>query len=273
LGGLRFTEAQGTISDHRGILSIYPLSFKSGPGYCYARVEIDRNQEHGLLKVSGHAEDLDASVLHEDIFLKRGLVSGRLRGDFYLQGQPGDNFWPTAQGGIYLQLKDGTLRKFRGLAQVFSILNVSQLFALKLPDMDVEGMPFDLLEASVLVGEGLMTTKDLRVASEAMNMSLVGTKNLLEDSVDFDLAVMPLGTVDKVITKIPIAGWILAGEEKALITAQFKIKGPSETPEVTAVPITAVSETLFGIIKRTVGLPFKLIKDIDTLFKTEPQKK
>jgi len=273
LGGLRFDQAQGTITDHNGIFSIYPLSFKSGPGYCFARVEIDRTREPALLKVSGHAEDLDASVLHEDVFLKRGLVSGRLRGDFYLEGEPGDNFWPTARGGIYLQMKDGALRKFRGLAQVFSILNVSQLFSLKLPDMDVEGMPFDLLEGSVLVADGLMTTKDLHIVSEAMNMALVGTKNLLEDSVDFDLSVMPLRTVDKVITSIPIAGWVLAGDEKALISAQFKIKGPGEDPEVTAVPISAVSGTLFGIIRRTVGLPFKLIKDIDSLFKTEPQKK
>lgn len=273
LGGLRFEQAQGTITDHQGIFSIYPLSFKSGPGYCFARVEIDRTREHGLLKVSGHAEDLDASVLHEDVFLKRGLVSGRLRGDFYLEGEPGDNFWPTARGGIYLQLKDGALRKFRGLAQVFSILNVSQLFALKMPDMAEEGMPFDLLQGSIRVADGLMTTKDLHIVSEAMNMALVGTKNLIEDSVDFDLSVMPLRTVDKVITSIPVAGWVLTGDEKALLSAQFKIKGPGENPEVTAVPISTVSGTLFGIIKRTVGLPYKLIKDIDALFKTEPQKK
>jgi hypothetical protein len=103
-------------------------------------------------------------------------------------------------------------------------------------------------------------------------MSLAGTNNLREESVDFELAVMPLGTVDKVITNIPIAGWVLSGDEKALITAQFKIKGPSAAPEVTAVPITAVSDTFFGIIKRTVGLPFKLIKDIDTLLQQKPEK-
>ncbi len=273
LGGLRFTEATGTITDHLGIFTIFPLRFKSGPGYCFSRVEIDRTQKNGLLKVSGHAEDLDASVLHEDIFLRRGLVSGRLRGDFYLEGKPGEDFWPTARGGIHLQLKNGTLRKFRGLAQVFSILNVSQLFSFKLPDMDDEGMPFDLLEGSIRVADGLMTTQDMHIVSEAMNMSLVGTKNLIEDSVDFDLAVMPLRTVDKVITNIPIAGWILTGEEQALVSAQFKIRGPSENPAVTAVPISSVSDTVFGILKRTIGLPIKLIKDIDNLFNKTPKKK
>ena len=273
LGGLRFHDAEGTITDQNGVFTLYPLSFKSGPGYCFARVEIDRNQEQSLLKISGHAEDLDASVLHEELFLKRGLVSGRMRGNFYLEGKPGDDFWPSANGGIHLQLKDGTLRKFRGLAQVFSILNVSQLFSFQLPDMDDEGMPFDLLEGSIRVADGQMTTYDMHVLSKAMNMSMVGTKDLVKDTVDFDLAVMPLGTVDKVITSIPIAGWILTGEEKALISAQFKIKGPSENPDVEAVPISSVSDTVFGIVKRTIGLPIKLIKDLDSFFKKTSKEK
>ena len=80
-------------------------------------------------------------------------------------------------------------------------------------------------------------------------------------------------TVDKIITSIPIAGWVLAGEDKALITAHFKIEGTSENPRVTAVPIDSVSKTVFGIFKRTLGLPVKMVKDIGSLFKKEPEKK
>ena len=118
-----------------------------------------------------------------------------------------------------------------------------------------------------------MTTNDMHILSEAMNMSMTGTKNLINDTVDFDVGVMPLRTVDKVITNIPIAGWILAGEEKALISAQFKIKGPSADPDVSAVPISSVSDTVFGILKRTIGLPIKLIKDFDNLTRETPPKK
>ncbi len=263
LDGLSFQNAEGQIRDHRGVFTIYPLSFENDDGYCVARVEFDRNRQPGVLKVSGHAEDIDASVLHQSIFAKRGLISGELRGDFYLEGATAaGRFWHNATGGIHLQVRNGTLRKFRGLARVFSLLNVSQILAGKAPDMDKEGMPFTLLEGSVRIADGRLRTDDLHVESVAMNLSLVGERNLIEDTVNFDLGVMPLRTVDKVVSNIPIAGWVLAGEDKALFTAHFKIKGPSDAPKVRPIPIDSVSNTVFGIVKRTFGLPGKLVKDL-----------
>ncbi|NOQ52327.1 MAG: hypothetical protein GQ578_08955 [Desulfuromonadaceae bacterium] len=274
IGGLTFQNAEGLITDHHGIFTLYPLQFQNGAGSCQARVEFDRNQKGGLLKVSGHAENINASVLHQDLFEERGLINGRLRGSFYLEGSLAENkFWDNVVGSIHLQVTDGTLRKFRGLARVFSLLNVSQIFAGKLPDMDKEGMPFTLMEGSFRIADGRAETEDLFITSEAMNMSLVGSKGLIDGSLNFNLGVMPLRTVDKVITSIPIAGWVLAGEDKALLTAHFKIEGNSEEPKVTPVPISSVSKTVFGIFKRTLGLPEKLVKDIGTIFKEEPEKK
>lgn len=274
LGGLRFKNAEALIRGENHRLIIYPLKFKNGDGWCQARVEFNHGEETAPLKISGHVEEINASVLHQDLFHSRGLVNGKLRGDFYLEGNPGkDRFWQEAKGGIHGQISDGTLRKFHGLAKVFSLLNVSQIFAGKLPDMDKEGMPFTLLEGSVQIGDGKATTKDLRITSEAMNLSAVGTHNLNDDTLDSTLGVMPLRTVDKIVSSIPIAGWLLAGENKAIVTAYFKIEGSKEQPKVTPIPIDSVSSTVFGIFKRTLGFPVKMIKDIGTLFEKEPEKK
>lgn len=274
LGGLIFQNAEALITGDNNRLTIFPLSFDSGKGWCKARVEFDYGKEIAPLKLSGHVEEIHASVLHQDIFKKPGLINGYLRGDFYIEGNPsGNHFWQEATGGIYIQVRDGVLKKFHGLAKVFSLLNISQIFAGKLPDMDKEGMPFTLMEGSMLIGAGKIKTEDLKITSEAMNLSVVGTQGIVNDALDFDLGVMPLRTVDKIITSIPIAGWLLAGKDKALITAQFKITGTSEDPQVTAVPIGSVSKTVFGIFKRTLGLPGKLAKDIGSLFKQEPEKK
>ncbi len=274
LGGLRFTNAETLISDDNGMFTVYPIKFQNGEGWCWAKVEINLNQKESPLKISGHMEDINASVLHQDLFQKQGLINGCLRGDFYIEGDVGnDRFWQTAKGGLHLQISDGTLRKFHGLAKVFSLLNVSQIFAGKLPDMDKEGMPFSLLEGSIQIADGQLETEDLKITSEAMNLSLVGTHRLVDDMLNFNLGVMPLRTVDKVITSIPIAGWVLAGEEKALLTAHFKIEGTSVDPKVTPVPIDSVSNTVLGIFKRTLGLPGKLVKDIGSVFKNEPEKK
>ena len=274
LGGLNFQNAEGLISGDKSRLTIFPLKFDNGKGWCQTRVEFDYKQEISPLKISGHVEGINASVLYQDVFERPGLINGNLNGDFYLEGDPGDHlFWQKARGGIHVQISAGTLKKFHGLAKVFSLLNVSQIFAGKLPDMDKEGMPFNLLEGSVQIGEGQAKTEDLKITSEAMNLSMVGTQRLIDDVLDFNLGIMPLRTVDKIITSIPIAGWVLAGEDKALITAHFKIEGTSEDPKVMVVPIDSVSKTVFGIFKRTLGLPGKLVKDIGTIFEKDPKKK
>ena len=267
LGDLRFKNADATIRFENGLLDIYPARFENGQGYCNGRVIFDNAEKSAPLKVSGQVENIDAEVIYKDFFKKPGLISGSLDGHFYLEGKPDNNFWAQAKGGINIQVRDGVLNKFNSLAKVFSLLNVSQLFALKLPDLKTEGMPFSLLTGSLSIADGYLHTEDLKITSEAMNLSLIGRQGLTDNSLDFTLGVMPLRTVDKIITSIPIAGWILTGEDKALLTAHFKIEGTSESPKVTAIPINSLSNTVFGIFKRTLGLPGKLVKDIGSAVK------
>jgi hypothetical protein len=199
----------------------------------------------------------------------RGLITGTLQGDFYLEGEPGSKFLKTSLGGFSLQIKDGVLRKFPFLSKVFSLLNVSQILTFNLPDMSQEGMPFNRLKGNFSLSKGILSTDDLFVDSNAMNLSLVGSADLAEHGLDLVLGVKPLRTVDKIVTKIPIAGWLLTGEEKALITAHFAIKGKSEDPDVIPIPITSVSEKVRGIFRRVLGLPGKVVTDVGDLLQGE----
>ena len=274
LGSLHFQKTEALITGNDERLTIYPLEFASGEGWCKARVVFDFKEQLAPLKISGYVHKIDATALHRDFFHRPGLIKGLMKGDFYIEGNPGDgSFWQNARGGMHMRVKKGVLREFRTLAKVFSLLNISQLFSGKLPDMDKEGMPFTLLEGSYKIGDGKISTEDLTVTSESMNLSAVGSHNMVDDTLDITLGVMPLRTVDKILTSVPVAGWILTGENKALLTAYFKIEGTTKKPEVSSIPVESVSETIFGLFNRIVGLPVKLIKNIGSLFEKEPQKK
>ncbi|MBW6510172.1 MAG: AsmA-like C-terminal domain-containing protein [Desulfuromonadales bacterium] len=274
LGGMKFTAARATLIDSKGVISIYPLTFESGGGWIRAKVEYNRHDLAAPLKISGHINGVDAATVHHDLFDRPGLIRGPMTGDFYLEGDPGSGtFWKHASGGAYFQIHQGTLRKFRGLAQIFSLLNVSQIFSGRLPDMDREGMPFTLMEGSVQLSNGLVHSEDLKIISEAMNMSIVGKHNLKDETVDMTLGVMPLRTIDKVVSSIPIAGWILAGEDRAVLTAYFRVEGATGNPSVSAIPVDSIAGTVLGVFRRTLGLPEKLIKDIGSLFQPEIIKK
>lgn len=270
LGPLRFQNAEGVIGYADGVLLIQPLQFSAGQGKCTAQVSLEpKTNSTSLLKISGHMENFDAEALQTEVLKQRGLITGTLSGDFYLEGEPGERFLPTSRGGFSVKIKDGVLLQFKFLSKVFSILNVSQIFSLQLPDMAAEGMPFTRLKANLALREGILATDDLVVDSPAMNLSLVGESDLVRNQLDFVLGIKPLRTVDKIVTNIPIAGWILTGKEKALITVLFEIKGKGGDPEVTPMPISSVSDKVLGVFKRVFGLPGKVVTDVGELFQGE----
>ncbi|AMV73018.1 hypothetical protein JCM30471_14330 [Desulfuromonas carbonis] len=266
IGGMDFEEARGEISFADRTLVIHPLQCRIGPGFVTGQVLVEPVENSPpRLHISGHAEGIAAEVVHQQLLKQSSLVKGSLRGDFYLQGIAGSEFLPTSLGGFSIEIRNGVLREFKSLSKVFSLLNVSQILALKLPDMDREGMPFGRLSGTFKLDRGILSSEDLFVESNAMNLSLVGQLDLARQRLDAVMGVKPLRTVDKIITNIPIAGWVLAGDEKALITAHFSIKGATIDPEVRPIPISSVSGKVLGIFRRVFGLPGKMVDDVGGL--------
>lgn len=262
LYGMHFSAAAATIVPTGEFVLIHPLDFKAGEGFCTAQVLVDFRGAAPLLRISGHAENADAYVVYNQLLGRKSILRGTLRGDFHLQGELGGRgFLPTSFGQFNATISDGVLRHSPVLSTVFSLLNVSQLFSLKLPDIDSEGLPFSQLEARLHLDKGVLSSDHLVLDSEAVSMAYSGSYNLVSNRLDLLAVAKPLGTVDKIVTRLPIAGWILGGEEKALITAHFRITGGADKPEVEAIPITAMSKGVLGIFKRALGLPVKLVED------------
>jgi hypothetical protein len=274
LYGMSFHNATGIIIPTRARLSIHPLDFSVGDGFCNAQVLTDFSPgAPTLLRISGHAEDVDALEVYRELLNQKNIVRGKLRGDFYLTGNIGANYLPSSYGNFSIQIHDGVLHQFQFLSKVFSLLNVSQIFALQLPDMDTEGMPFDTLTANLQLDQGLLGTEDLKIQSDAMNQSYVGQLNLVNKEIDLAMAIHPFGTVDKIVSRIPVAGWLLTGDDRALLTAHFAVKGKTDDVSVTAMPLDTITEPTIGLLRRTLGLPFKLFEDPQILWGGESGKK
>jgi len=267
LYGMAFHNASGVIVPTRGRLIIHPLDFSVGEGYCNAQVLTDFVRGGPTrLRISGHAEDVDALEVYRELLNQENIVRGALRGDFYLTGDIGSNFLPSSYGRFSIQIKDGVLHQFPILSKVFSLLNVSQIFALQLPDMDLEGMPYKNLTANFQLDKGILKSEDLTIQSEAMNQSYTGQVDLVSKEIDMAMAIHPLGTVDKIVSKVPVAGWLLTGEDKALLTAHFRVSGKIGDVSVMIMPLDTISEPTIGLLRRTLGLPFKLIEDPQILW-------
>ena len=219
-----------------------------------------------MLRVAGHAEDVDALQVYRELLKQKNILRGKLDGDFFVNGEIGANYLPSSYGNFSILVHDGVLHEFPVLSKIFSLLNVSQLFALQLPDMDQEGMPFNKLTGHFTLDKGVLGTEDLKIESEAMNQSYMGELNLVNKVGDFQVAIHPLGTVDKIVSSVPIAGWLLTGEDGALLTAHFSVEGKIGDFSVNAMPLDTLTEPTIGLLRRVLGLPFKLLEDPQILW-------
>jgi hypothetical protein len=204
----------------------------------------------------------DAEKLFAALDISREVTGTlALQGNLTARGNTLVDIKKSALGNIRLSMNNGKLRKFNTLSKVFSILNVSQLLRFKLPDMSSGGMPYSNIKGIIAVKDGIMSTQDLFISSNAINISIVGSADIVKEELSFTLGAQPLQTVDKIVNRIPIVGWLLTGKDKDLLTAYFEAKGKWSDPKVSAIPVKSMSKGILNIFIRAFELPVKLFTD------------
>ena len=262
--GFEFQNAHGQIHYQHGQLRIEPLRFNADSGNGNGSIFVISPQEqtaqspHSLLKIAGIVNKIDADKVYRQLLKHNGMVTGKLSGEFSIHGPIGSSFLANSNGNFHINIKSGVLREFKFISKAFSLLNVAQLFAMNMPDMDKQGMPFSRLTSDITLTNGTLHTDNLTIKSEAMGLGLIGDHNLVNNRLDLIMDIKPLGTIDSVVNNIPVAGWILAGDEKTFISSNFSVTGPATTPSVDIMAIRTVANKLFGIVERTIKLPVKL---------------
>ncbi len=204
----------------------------------------------------------DAEKLFAALDITREITGAlTLNGNLTARGNTLVEIKKNALGNIRLSMNNGTLRKFNTLAKVFSILNVSQLLKFKLPDMASGGIPYSSIKGSFAVKDGILSTQDLFITSNAINMSIIGSADIVKEELKFTIGAQPLQTVDKIVNRIPIVGWLLTGKDKDLLTAYFEAKGKWSDPQVSAIPVKSMGKGILNIFIRAFELPVKLFTD------------
>jgi uncharacterized protein YhdP len=228
-----------------------------------ARIDTGAPGPERRLQVGYRLDKASAERLMRDMGVEKQVIKGRLsiNGEFTAKGDAIADIKRTSLGSANLLIEDGSLNRFSTLSKIFSILNISQFLKLKFPEMVSGGMPFDRITATFAIKDGIASTNDLFVDSEAMNISVVGSLNLPRNEIEATVGVKPLQTIDKVVSSIPIVGWILTGKDKALLTAYFEIKGKADNPSVNVLPVKAISKGVMGVFRRIFELPAKLFTD------------
>ena len=112
-----------------------------------------------------------------------------------------------------------------------------------------------------------MTTDDLIMKSPVFNAAAKGVVDLGKNRVDFDVGVQPLGTIDFILSKIPIFGYVITGKEKSILVYHFKMDGTLLEPDVRYVPMKNLGTSTIGFFKRLFFTPHRLFKNASRIVK------
>ncbi|MFC1579951.1 AsmA-like C-terminal domain-containing protein [Thermodesulfobacteriota bacterium] len=245
--------------------------------------------EHGLLRFKGYLKRGDdpgfrmsshiqfseqpVEELLESVGIGKGPLTGSLTMEAYLfsQGDRREELFPHLNGTFNVMIKKGVLRSPDVLVKVFDFLSYEKIFAKRPPDISKEGFYFESMGGHAVIQDGLVETDNLMMKSSSLNAVASGTVNMAKETIDIHLGTQPLETVDVVVSKIPILGYILTGEKKALLTYYFTVKGPLGDAEVKHVPFRSLGGGMAGLFKRLFLTPVKLFKDISGAAKRLPE--
>ena len=206
---------------------------------------------------------MEANTFFRTLFQKgeeKVEVTGRVHIDkVELQGE-GEDFQKmreSLKGSFRFEIEDGVIERFNILSKIFSILNVSQLLKGRLPDLKTKGLPYHQILANFYVKDGVASTDDFLVDSDAMRITLLGKVDLGKNWIDVRVGVHPLVTIDTILSNVPIAGYILTGKDKAFISYFYEVKGSLDDPKIEAIPLKSIEEPSWGVIKRLLETPLK----------------
>jgi uncharacterized protein YhdP len=262
-GRAAFSNLNATVHQEKGTMYLQELTAALLGGQLSAKGRIAPGGEQG------DRYDLHFDIAHADAekllaaldISREATGSLSLQGDLTARGNTLLEVKKSALGNVRLNMANGTLRKFNTLAKVFSILNVSQLLKFRLPELSSYGIPYSSIKGSFSVKDGILATQDLFITSSAINISIVGTADIVREELNATLGAQPLQTVDKIINRIPIVGWLLTGKDKDLLTAYFEAKGKWSNPQVSAIPVKSLGKGILHIFVRAFQLPVKLFTD------------
>lgn len=188
----------------------------------------------------------------------KGLVTGR----FDLQGEINtnstkDTLAKSLNGKIVFKAKDGRIYRYGTIAKIFALLNVTEIFRGKLPDVAKEGFAYQSMSFKGQFKDGKLLIKEGIIDGSSMEIACEGNIDFIEKRVNLNLLVAPLKTVDFILRKIPLIRDITG---HSLISIPVRVTGNLENPEVTYLPLSSVGSGLMGIMERTIKLPVKIIQ-------------
>ena len=261
---LHFQEVGAEVKTINGRLFIRPFRGKANGGNLWGEGWVEPREKGIGFEIMPRISAIEAKAFLRTLLQKkeeeRILLTGRIhidKADLRGEGENLHRAVESLNGKLRFEVEDGVIERFNILAKIFSVLNISQVLVGRFPDLTTRGLPFYHIKANIKVRNGIASTEDFLVDSDAMRITLFGKVDLGKNTIDARIGIHPFVTLDAVLSKIPIAGYILTGKDRGLISFFYEVKGDLDDPQIEAIPVKGLGEDFLGIVQRLLETPFR----------------
>jgi len=224
----------------------FPLSFRLSPK------EFDAN-------VSVKAKDQSLDTVVQCLAGKDVIITGNFNMTSVLTAKgPVEHIAKSLAedlaGSVELSARDGEIRKMALLGNILSLKSVSEVVKGDV-GLGGRGVKYRSITVGARIEKGEMTLEQVALDSPALGLAATGTINLESYDSRLTVLVAPFSTLDRVVRKIPILGYVIGG---AFTSVPVGVSGDIRKPIVVPLGPRAVGSEVLGVFERTFKLPGKM---------------
>jgi hypothetical protein len=216
--------------------------------------------EHDTLDVTAGLSANNAPLAHAIACLsdQRVDITGNVTvdGKFSSHAVPGavvDNL----RGTFVLTAKDGRINKFDEFAKILKVANVTQVLVGQSSDLKQGGMAYKTFTTDMVITGPRVEMKSMTLDASGLDAGAHGTIDFDRETLDIDVLVAPVKTLNWIVSHTPIVRSIFGG---SILAIPVHVGGTISHPVVVPLGAQAVSSRLFDILGNTVKLPAEMIK-------------
>jgi len=215
--------------------------------------------EHGSGNAVFVAEDRKFSLEGEnldDAFMEALLAGSKFSGGTLSFTGSGN----TEKFNARFKVQDTLLEDYGVMNNVLAFLDtIPALITFSVPDYNTEGMFVDSALLDLTYADTVYTVNSFVVNSSVLTIRGVGKASISEDTIDLTLNLLTEGR--KNLSKIPLIGYVLVGDEK-VPSIKLDVTGKLSDPDIQNSAFEEIVTLPFDIGFRVLSLPFQWMDDL-----------
>ena len=204
----------------------------------------------------------------EDLPTPLAFIKNRLEGTLTLEallfakGNTKKELLKSLTGSANILLEQGIVRKSNVFIKILDNMSLTRVFETRPENLSEDGLYFNRIEGHLDIHKGIAKVDNLAMESPVFNAVAEGQADLSSGTMDAEIGVHPLTTADLLISKIPVLGYLLSGDDNTMVAEYFQVDGKMSDPNVEYMAFKSMSNGTYSFFKRLFLSPQRLFQNI-----------